>query len=258
LQWWSTLGLEVNRVESRGVTGEWLTQGEPVSSVAIMYIHGGGFCSCSPRTHRPITAALAEKTGLPVFAVGYRLAPEHKFPAGVDDVIAGYEWLREQGFERIAVAGDSAGAGLVMSLLVRLRDSGKPPPACGVCFSPWSDLSGSGRSVKENADSDSMFFPENVEEFAAAYIGNMSRNDPSVSPLFADHHGLPPILFQASSSEILLDDSRRIFDNIRAAGGAAVLDVSDDLPHGWQMLRGFVPEAEKALSAAAVFIKQYA
>lgn len=257
LQWWSTLGLEVDRVASGPVKGEWLSPPRADPRVAIMYIHGGGFCSCSARTHRPITSALAEKTGLPLFAVDYRLAPEHRFPAAVDDVIDGYRWLRQQGIEKIAIAGDSAGGGLVMSLLIALRGAADVPPACAVCFSPWTDLSASGGSIRQNADRDAMFFPENMEEFAAVYLGDHRRDDCKASPLFADHGGLPPVLFQASSTELLLDDSRRIFENINHAGGISEIEVYDDLPHGWQMLHGFVPEAAEALDKAAAFIRKY-
>jgi epsilon-lactone hydrolase len=258
LQALSTSGLDVSRIDSPAVAGEWLRQNDSASKGrAILYIHGGGFVSCSARTHRPITTALCRRTGLTVFAVDYRLAPEDKFPSAIDDVTAAYQWLGEQGHSRIAVAGDSAGGGLVMSLLLRVKEKGLPSPACAVCFSPLADLAGTGASYQFNADKDAMFYPENVHEYAAAYLGDVPPTDPRVSPVYADLTGLPPVLFQVGSTELLLDDSRRMHDSINAAGGRSELEIYEDLPHCWQMLNPFVPEAGRALGSAAEFIRRH-
>ncbi|MDQ6787714.1 MAG: alpha/beta hydrolase [Acidobacteriota bacterium] len=258
LRWFYTLGLHLQSVNEKGVRGEWIQMKQSEQSV-ILYIHGGGFVSCSAETHRPITVALARMTRFRVFSSDYRLAPEHRFPSALDDVFAGYRWLLEQNIpaSKISLAGDSAGGGLVLGLLLRLRDAGLPLPACAVCFSPWSDLAGTGDSVRANANLCAMFYAENIHEFAAAYLGKTSTLNPQASPVFADFHDLPPILFQVGSTEILLDDSRRIHKKIQASGGTSELEIYDDVFHCWQMLNGFVPEARTALRQAAEFIRRF-
>jgi acetyl esterase/lipase len=255
LQKLAVCGLGVEESDKNGVRGEWITPKNAATDGVILYIHGGGFVSCSARTHRPITTALARKTGRRVFAVDYRLAPEHRFPAALDDVFAAYKWLVETGWEpgQIALAGDSAGGGLALSLLLRIRESGLELPACAICFSPWANLS--PRDPKcLNATRDAMFYPENIAEFAPAYLGAASASDPFVSPIFADYHGLPPVLFQVSSTEILLEDSTTIHNKIVEAGGISELEIFDGVSHCWQMLNWFVPEAGRALRQAADFI----
>jgi acetyl esterase/lipase len=249
--------LDVKPVKEEGLRGEWITPKNAGSDCVVLYIHGGGFVSCSARTHRPITTAIARKTGRRVFAVDYRLAPEHRFPAALDDVFVAYKWLCEAGWEpgKIAVAGDSAGGGLVLSLLLRIREAGLELPACAVCFSPWANLSPRDPDCL-NATRDAMFYPENVAEFAPAYQGAASSSDPFISPLFADYHGLPPVLFQVSSTEILLEDSTAIHNKILEAGGVSELEIFDDVSHCWQMLNWFVPEAGRALRQAADFIRK--
>lgn len=230
-----------------------------------MYIHGGGYVSCSAATHRPITGALARLTGLRVCAVNYRLAPEHRCPDALEDVLKAYRRLLDEGFAggQIALAGDSAGGGLVLSLLVRLRDSGLPAPACAVCFSPWTDMTGSGASVRENDGRCAMFRPESISQFASVYLGGASPIDQLASPVFADLGRLPPVLFHVGSTELLLDDSRRAHKQILAAReerksrAASHIRVFKDAPHCWQMLDGFVPEARKSLEEAAEFIRSH-
>lgn len=265
-QWYHTRGLRLRVIDENGVRGEWLETNDSSAAAAtaaaggtIFYIHGGGFVSCSARTHRPVTATLARLTGFRVFSLKYSLAPEDPFPAALDDAAAAYEWLLAQNIapSKIALAGDSAGGGLVLSLLLRLRDGGgRPLPACAACFSPWTDLTGTSESLGANGDRDNMFLPENISEFAAAYIGEESPNNSYVSPVFGDFRGLPPILFHVGSTEILLDDSYRIHRKIQAAGGASELEVFDDVFHAWQMAAGIVPEAGVSLGKAAAFIRR--
>jgi acetyl esterase/lipase len=201
----------------------------------ILYLHGGGYVSCSPATYRPVTAALARLTARRVFSLDYRLAPEHRYPAALDDAVAAYEWLLGRAglpASAISIAGDSAGGGLVLGCLLRARDAGLALPACAVCFSPWTDLAGAGASIRANDGRCAMFRTENIEEFAAAYLpAGASRRDPYASPAHADLRGLPPLLLQVGSTELLLDDAR--------------------------MLDGFVPEARFALRQAASFIREH-
>jgi acetyl esterase/lipase len=221
-----------------------------------MYIHGGGYVACSARTHRPITTALARRTGLPVFSVDYRLAPEHRYPAALDDVVAAYRWLLRTSTPApaIALAGDSAGGGLVLGLLLRIRDAGLPMPVCAACFSPLADVR-RHRPPRSNVGRDHMFHPENTDDFGDAYVGTASRDAPEVSMVNADPTGWPSMLFQVSGTELLLDDANTLHQRVVAGGGRSTLTVYGDLLHCWQMLVGIVPEANAALDEAAAFLK---
>ena len=251
-------GVRRERVEVGPVRGEWLVPSEARTGV-VLYVHGGGFVSCSAATHRPIAAALARHSRRRVLNIDYRLAPEHPFPAAPDDILTAYEWLLATGTpaSAIALAGDSAGGNLVLSLAVRLRNLGRPAPACVIAFSPWADLSAAGASTRDNDGADAMFRFENLAAFAAVYLDGAPPDAPDASPLYAALGGLPPLLIHVGSTEILLDDARRIDDRVRAAGGVSRLVVFDDVPHCWQMMVPLVPEATASLRAAAGFIVQH-
>lgn len=252
-----SFGLRVLAVNENGIRGEWL---EPVDALpgAILYIHGGGYVACSTTTHRPLTAALARATRRRVFSLEYRLAPEFRFPAAFDDAIAVYRWMTSQEKpERLAVAGDSAGGGLVLATLVAARDAGLPLPTSAVLYSPWTDMEGSDEAAAVNADRCAMFAPSNIDDFAAAYLGSGSRRDPRASPLYADLSGLPPILFQVGESELLLADSTRAHSAILRSGGQSELQIFEHVFHGWQMLDGAVPEARRAVRTSAAFITSH-
>jgi acetyl esterase/lipase len=255
LQWWRTRGVHVRPVADGVLRGEWV-RAERDDQGVILYLHGGGYVACSAATHRPITAALAQLARRRVFSLDYRLAPEHPFPAALDDAVAAYRWLLGQGIDAgaVALAGDSAGGGLVLATLVRARDEALPLPAAAVCFSPWTDLAGTGESLTTNNGRCAMFRPDNVRDFARLYLGEASPRHPYASPLFAHLGGLPPLLLQVGSSEILLDDARRVHDKVRAAGGASTVQIFDGVFHVWQMLDGLVPEARVALRQAAAFM----
>jgi acetyl esterase/lipase len=257
-QKWSTRGLRLTQSGESEPRGEWL-EPQNAADAVVFYVHGGGFISCSPRTHRPIAAALARKTDFRLFSVDYRLAPEDRFPAALEDLSKAYRWLLEQNVspERVAFAGDSAGGGLVLSLLLRLRDENLPLPACAVCFSAWTDLTGTSDSIRANADVDDMFYPENTGEFARAYLGEASAENPLVSPVFGAYENFPPVLFHVGSTEILLDDSRRIHQKIQAAGGESHLEIYEDIFHCWQMAVEMLPEAKDSLDKAAEFIRRH-
>jgi acetyl esterase/lipase len=259
LQWLKTRDLlRVEQVKSETVCGEWLIPKNSKEEV-VLYFHGGGYVSCSAASYRPITAALARLSGCKVFSLDYRLAPEHRFPAAFIDATTGYRWLLEQNFRpnQIALVGDSAGGGLTLSVLLKLRDAQQLPlPACAVCFSPWTDLAGTSDSVKFNDYHCAFFHSENIKDFAAAYLGVASPLDPFASPVFAEFGGLPPVLLHVGSTEILLDDARRIHHKIQKAGGVSQIEIYDEVPHCWQMFDGFIPEARISLKHAATFISQ--
>ncbi len=258
-QWFKSRGLEIETVIENGVGGEWLASPEAAQDRIIFYIHGGGYVSCSAATHRPITTTLARLSRFRVFSLNYRRAPEHRFPAALDDAVAAYRWLLNGGIEpdKIALAGDSAGGGLVLGTLLRARDENLPLPACAVCFSPWTDMTGESETVHSNDGRCAMFHPENIGEFGSAYLGNTSPNEPYASQVFAELNNLSPVLLQVGSTELLLDDSRRIHDKIQAAGGISHLEIFDDVSHCWQMLDGIVPEARIALQQASELIHKY-
>ena len=261
---WGRLALRGLRHETvaaahGAVRGEWIAPRDATADEGrgvVLYVHGGGFVAGSPSTHRPVTAALARLTGRRVFAVDYRLAPEHRYPAAIDDVAAAYRWLLDEGAPGapVAIAGDSAGGGLVLSLAARARDEKLTPPACVVALSPWTDLTGSGASVTGNDGRCAMFRPENMGQFAAVYLGAAPADDPGASPLRADPAGLPPTLLQVGSTELLLDDARTMHDRLVAAGGESRLEIYPEAMHGWHLLVGLVPEARAALASAAAFI----
>jgi epsilon-lactone hydrolase len=258
-RWRGSRGLRVEPVAQDGVAGEWQALRGSASPEIVFYLHGGGYVSCSPITHRPITGALVRLSRRRLFSLSYRLAPEHPYPAALDDALAAYRWLLASGIApgAIAVAGDSAGGGLALSLLLRARADGLPLPACAVLFSPWTDLAVTGRSQSANEGRDPMFFRLNMDEFASAYLGSASPLDPLISPLYGDLAGLPPLLLQVGSTELLLDDARRVHEKVQAAGGTSRLQVFDELCHCWQMADGFVPEARVALHQAVEFMNAY-
>ncbi|HEX2721611.1 MAG TPA: alpha/beta hydrolase [Gemmatimonadaceae bacterium] len=255
----AAVGLDIRAVAEGGIRGEWITPRNPRPGV-ILYIHGGGFVSCSSRTHRPLTTWLARHTRRRVFSVDYRLAPEARFPAAFDDVVAAYRWLLESGAapsSSIAIAGDSAGGGLALSLLVAIRESNLPRPCCGYLASPWLDLTASGASVRTNAGRCAMFAPGNMKEFADVYLGEAAAADERASPLFSDLSELPPILIQVGDSELLFDDAARLHEKLCAARVESVLETSPHVFHGWQMLVGLVPESGEALRRCSAFITSH-
>ncbi len=239
-----------------GIYGEWV--GQPVlaeDAPVLLYLHGGGYFACSPRTHRPITGSFA-RAGLRVFVPDYRLAPEHPYPAAVEDARAAWQGLRASGYaaDGMAVAGDSAGGGLSLALMVALREAGEALPAAAVLFSPWTDLAGTGESIRTNAKREAMFDVNSAEIGADFYLGGADPRTPGISPLYADLHGLPPLLIHVGDREVLRDDATRVTKKARDAGVRVEERVWPVVPHVWQMA-AFVPEARESLARAAEFVK---
>lgn len=257
LQWLRTRVVRIEPVRDERVRGEWIIPERSEQGV-ILYLHGGGYVACSPATDRPLTAALARLARRRVFSLDYRLAPEHRFPAAVDDAFAAYRWLLAVGVlpRSLALAGTSAGGGLTLGTLLRIRDEGLPLPACAVCFSPWTDLTGGGASVRLNDGHCATLRPANIPAFARAYLGGSSPRTPYASPLFGDLDRLPPLLLQVASTELLLDDARQVHEKVQSAGGISRLEIFDGVFHAWQMLDGLMPEARLALQQAAAFVNE--
>lgn len=249
-------GMRIEEVKN-GVRGEWLTPSElRLPGVVLLFFHGGGYVSCSPRSHRPITATLAQWISCRVFSLDYRLAPEYPFPAAVEDAVAAVQWLIAKGIStrNIALAGDSAGGGLVMATLVELRGQGIGLPACAACISPLVDLTGDYTCT--NPTSCAMFFPEDGLAFARIYLNGASPHLPLASPLLADLQGIPPLLIQVADKELLFDDAVRLHQKAAASGVESCLHVYPGLAHDWHMFVGTVPEAGEALREIADFVKQ--
>ncbi len=251
-----SLGVKIEQIESP-VNGEWISPREGTTSEhVIYYLHGGGYISGSAKSCRPVTATLMRRSGTRVFGLDYRLAPEHRFPAGLDDAVVGYRWLLSTGIEpqNISVVGDSAGGGMTLALALRIRDAGEPLPACLVCLSPWTDMTGESDSLTANSERDSMFVAEDIERYASVYLGNQSRRAPLASPLLANLGGLPPLLIQVGRDEVLLDDARKLHTRVLAAGGSSTLHIYEGVPHGWHYGAPFVPETRQALREVAEFV----
>ncbi len=247
-----------------GTLGElpalWITPDEVVADATILYFHGGGWVYGSPRTAASLTAALARHVGVPAVSPGYRLAPEHPFPAAIRDGLAAYRALLERGTspERIVVAGDSSGGGLAVGLFLLARDEGLPMPACTVLFSAGLDATRSGASMDEKEDVDPLFDRPSLARLSAHYLAGAEPRQPLVSPaVVGDLSGLPPTLLQVGTNEVLLDDSTRFATRAADAGVEVVLDVTDDVPHVFQSLHAHLDEAVDALDRAADFVRRH-
>lgn len=236
---------------------EWVSCGRAARRRIVLYLHGGAYVMGSPKTHRSITAMLARLTGMRVMVPDYRLAPEHPAPAAVEDCLAAYAILLAQGYDArdIAVAGESAGGGLVFALVLLAQEKGYPLPACLVALSPWVDLAHTGDSIGENAACEAMLPAERVDEVAAFYIGGGNPRDPLISPLYGTYADPPPTFITVGEPEILRDDARRMAERLRAAGGEVVLHGIPDVPHAWQFFGPHLPEARASMEEAAAFIR---
>lgn len=247
--------INYTKIQGTDLCGEWVAPDENYfDDRVLLYLHGGGYVSCNPQTHRPITATLARLLHWRVFALDYRLAPEAPFPAAVDDAARASNWLMEQGFHprKIALAGDSSGGGLVIATMLRLRAQEQWLPGCAVCLSPWVDLTGEWNYG--NVESCAMFRPEDVSAFAELYLNGASPRKPEASPIFADLKGLPPLLIQASTTELLYDEAVRLHEKADKSGVESTLRAYPGLPHVWQMLTFLLPEAGAALREVACFV----
>jgi epsilon-lactone hydrolase len=253
-----------------GVSGEWVEADQPNATAAadgrgdplphskplLLYLHGGGYFACSAKTHRAITVFFAQQR-FRVYAPNYRLAPENPFPAAVDDAVAVYRGLLAAGYEphNMVVSGESAGGGLTLSLLLTLRQKGIPLPAGAAIFSPWTDLAATGESIAKNSERCAMFVGANIAPSARLYLGNTDPRDPIASPLYADLHGLPPLLIHVAADEVLLDDSTRLAERARAAGVRVELKIWPVVPHAWQLATTKIPEARASLRESGEFLQ---
>jgi monoterpene epsilon-lactone hydrolase len=239
-----------------GVPAEWSAAPGADARRVLLFLHGGGYCSGSVVSHRGMASRAGQAGGMRVLALQYRLAPEHPFPAALDDARAAYEALLAQGFrpEDVAVGGDSAGGGLSLALMVSLRDAGRPLPGCAWLASPWVDLAMTGASMDGKDAEDPLIHRAYLEELGAAYRAGAPATDPLVSPLHADLAGLPPVLVQVGSAETLLDDAVRIAGRLGAAAVPVRLEVWPRMIHAWMLWAARLAEGRQALASAGAFL----
>jgi epsilon-lactone hydrolase len=246
-------------IQIDGVPAEWSTTPEADPAHAVLYLHGGGYMAGSIVSHRYVAVEIGRAARTRTLALGYRLAPEHPYPAQLEDALAAWQYLRDQGFapESIAVGGDSAGGNLTLALLLALRTRGMPLPCCGWLVSPWSDLTASGATMQTKADVDPMIQKPYLLELAQAFASGKDLGDPLVSPQLADLAGLPPLLIQVGSDETLLDDSVNLAGRAGAAGVAVTLEVWPDMIHAFPMFFPRVAASRRATAGAGAFMRRH-
>ncbi len=252
--------VKLEAVDLDGVPGEWSIAPGSDAARVLLFFHGGGFCSGSLRSHRRMVTEAGRAAGVRTLAVGYRLAPEHPFPAALDDALTAWRWLRKHGIAaaQIAVGGDSAGGGLSVALIDRLRDGKEQVPGCAWLVSPWTDLTMSGATLATKDAVDPIIHKVYLDELADAYLpAGTNRKDPQVSVLYADLRGLPPTLIQVGSAETLLDDAVRFAAAAGAAEAAVTLEIWPHMIHAWPLWNAQLEDGRRALASAGAFIRRH-
>lgn len=245
----------VERTQIAGVRGEWISTPNARSDQVLFYLHGGAYCLGSCDSHRGLASRLARACESRALVIEYRLAPEHPFPAALEDSTAVYRELVRSGVrpENMVIGGDSAGGGLTMATLLTLRDAGDPLPAAAVLLSPWTDMEGTGESMKTRADVEPWLDPDKNHQVAKLYLRDLDPRHPLVSPIYADLHGLPPMLVHVGDDECLLDDSVRLVERVRNAGVETKFKIWDEM---WHVFHGFpIPEAQQAIEEIGAFVR---
>lgn len=250
-------GISTEAVDAGGVPAEWVSAPD-ANNGAVLYLHGGGYVTGSVVSHRGMAANLSRASGCRVLTIDYRLAPENKHPAQVEDAHTAYRWMLNNGVDAssLFVAGDSAGGGLTVATLLKARDAGDPMAAAGVCISPWVDMEATGESMTTKAGVDPMVQKAGLMDMAANFLGDGDRRDPLAAPLHADLTGLPPLLIIVGTAETLMDDAVRLHDKAEAAGVDSTLELWDDMIHIWPWFAPFLPEGRQAMEQMGDFIKE--
>ncbi|HVH80064.1 MAG TPA: alpha/beta hydrolase, partial [Stellaceae bacterium] len=250
--------VSVEKVSANGVPAEWTATPGAARDAAILYAHGGGYVIGSLDSHRHMVSELGRAANCVALALDYRLAPEHPFPAAVDDALAGYKYLLAQGFRpsRIAIAGDSAGGGLVVAAMVAIREAGLAQPGCGWCLSPWIDMEAIGDSMESKAAADPMVQKTGIVEMAQLYLCGADPRSPLAAPLYAELKGLAPLLIQVGAAETLLDDAIRLAQRAGAADIRVDLQIWPEMVHVWPLFWPELRAGRRALDAAGTFIRQ--
>jgi epsilon-lactone hydrolase len=243
-------------VQIGSLPAEWVVPDNARENVVILYLHGGGYCIGSIRTHRALAARIAEASKARALLIDYRLAPENPFPAAVTDAVTAYRWLikEKKAAQKIIIAGDSAGGGLTLSALIDLRDNRDPLPAAAVCISPWTDLAMTGQSITTKAAVDPMVQREGLAEMAKAYLEDADPRSPLASPLYGNFKDLPPLLIHVGTAEVLLDDSARLAEKAAADGVSVTYEAWEDMIHVWHAFADVLPEAVDAIDKIGKFV----
>ncbi len=260
--------ITLTAVDANGVPGEWTVLPDADPGRRLLYVHGGGYVLGSIKTHRRLVADICQAAGCIALSLDYRLAPEHPFPAAVDDALAGLEYVWSNGPDgpsearSVFIGGDSAGGGLTLATLVAARDRGARTPTGGIGLSPWSDLA-AGPEELSAFGRDDPTIPDNMtaitasQGWATMYAADADRADPLVSPLFADYADIPPLLLQAGAVEMICRDTTRVAERARQAGVEVVEEVWDDMFHVWQAFAPMLPEGQQAIDRIGEFIRQH-
>ncbi len=251
-------GTVATRVDAGGVSAVRVATAESRDDRHILYLHGGAYINGSPSHYRDFIWRLANATKATVLCIDYRLAPEHPFPAAVEDAVAAYSWLGHNGADprRTAIIGDSAGGGLTFATLLKLRDLKLALPSAAVTMSPWTDLTLTSLSFRNNAKADPMLNAAHAPQYVDWYLGGADPRDPYASPIHGDAAGLPPSLILVGSDEILLDDAVRMAERLRAAGSRAELEIWPRMPHVWPLMARVVPEGRRAIARIGAFVQR--
>ncbi len=255
----TTTGVAIRAAEDAPVAGEWNVPDGVSADACLLYLHGGGYLFGSPLSYRSFTTQLAYRAGMRVFVPDYRLAPENPFPAAVDDALATYRWLLDQGLEsaNIVLAGDSAGGGLSLALVHALKQHQLPLPAAVITLSPYADLLATGESLDSQSDSCVMFTGESIRRAAAIYLDGADGSSPLASPLYGDFSDFPPMRIYASDNEVLRDDALRVAETAAEAGADVELEVWRGQPHIWPIFYPLLPEADRTIVEMGRFARSH-
>ena len=247
----------VEPVTANGVRAEWTSTPGDARDAALMWLHGGGYVIGSLVSHRHVVSEAGRAAKVWGLALDYRLAPEHPFPAAVEDAVSGYRYLLSRGVRpgRIAIAGDSAGGGLVVAALVAIRDAGLAQPACGWCVSPWVDMEGIGESMSSRAAADPMVQRDGLLEMAKLYLNGADPRSPLAAPIYADLKGLAPLLIQVGAAETLLDDAIRLAKVAGAADVRVDLQVWPEMEHVWHLFHPELKAGRRAIEAGGAYVR---
>jgi len=252
--------VKIENVDVSGVPAVWISTPEVVEEYVVLYLHGGGYVQGSINTHKEFGSRISRVSNSRVLLLGYRLAPENPYPAALEDAVAAYKWLIDsEGInpKNVIIGGESAGGGLTIATLLKLRDTGITLPAAAIILSPWTDLLMTGDSIITKAKVDPLASASDLFFLASLYIGEDDPKNPFISPLYADLKGLPPMLIQVGSAEILLNDSTRIAEKAKSAGVDVILDIWEDMIHMFQMFASWAPEGQKATEKIGKFIQKH-
>lgn len=251
--------VSVEQTTIAGRPAEWLSAPGAMADRVFLYLHGGAYYMGSCTSHRDLAARLSRACGMRALVVEYRLAPEHPYPAAIEDAVAAYRALVDSGYapSQIVIGGDSAGGGLTVATLLSLRDAGDVLPRAAVLLSPWTDLEGTGESMETRSAHDPWLSAEGVRAITGLYIGDLDPRTPLVSPIYADLHGLPPTLVHVGHDEVLLDDSRRLVDRLQVAGVDVTFKIWEGMWHVFQSFASQVPEGRQAIDEIGDFVKSH-